>query len=81
MESSLAEIFEIEVEMDPLALAIRETEEAIYQVREGSPVVDLTPQAAYIRRMQHQMAEKAQLNSRSWGKDPFRKVKIFKGEV
>jgi stage III sporulation protein SpoIIIAA len=80
MESSLAEIFEIEVEVDPLALAIRETEEAIQEVRNGTPAIELSPQAAYIRRLQHQMAEKAQLNSRSWGKEPFRKVKIFKGE-
>ena len=78
MESSLAEIFEIEMEADPLGLAIREAEEAIHVVRDGSPVVELTPQAAYIRRMQHQMAEKAQLSSRSWGREPFRKVKIFK---
>jgi stage III sporulation protein SpoIIIAA len=80
MESSLAEIFEIEMEADPLGLAIREAEEAIHVVRDGSPAVELTPQAAYIRRMQHQMAEKAQLGSRSWGREPYRKVKIFKGE-
>ncbi len=80
MESSLAEIFEIEMDVDPLALAIRETEEAISQVREGSSTVELSPQAAYVRRLQHQMVEKAQLSSRSWGKDPFRKVKIFRGE-
>ncbi len=80
MESSLAEIFEIEMEADPLGLAIREAEEAIHVVRDGSPAVELTPQAAYIRRMQHQMAEKAQLSSRSWGREPYRKVKIFKGE-
>ena len=78
METSLAEIFEIEVELDPLALAIREAEEAIQSIREGEPTVQLSPQAAYIRRLQHQMAEKAQLNSRSWGKEPFRKVKLFK---
>jgi stage III sporulation protein SpoIIIAA len=80
MESSLAEIFEIEMEADPLGIAIREAEEAIHVVRDGSPAVELTPQAAYIRRMQHQMAEKAQLGSRSWGREPYRKVKIFKGE-
>ncbi len=79
MESSLAEIFEIEMEADPLGLAIREAEEAIHVVRDGSTAVELTPQAAYIRRMQHQMAEKAQLSSHSWGREPYRKVKIFKG--
>jgi stage III sporulation protein SpoIIIAA len=79
MENSLAEIFEIEMETDPLGLAIREAEEAIHVVRDGSPAVELTPQAAYVRRMQHQMAEKAQLGSRSWGREPYRKVKIFKG--
>jgi hypothetical protein len=81
MESSLAEIFEIEVESDPLALAIRETEEAISEVRQGMNTMELTPQAAYIRRLQHQMAEKAQMGSRSWGREPFRKVRIFKGEA
>lgn len=80
IENSLAEIFDIEVELDPMALAIRETEEAIQKIREGASVVELSPQAAYIRRLQHQMAEKAQLNSRSFGKEPFRRVKLFRAE-
>jgi len=80
IENSLAEIFDIEVELDPIALAVRETEEAIQKIKEGASVVELSPQAAYIRRLQHQMAEKAQLNSRSFGKEPFRRVKLFRGE-
>jgi hypothetical protein len=40
--------------------------------------VDLTPQNAYIRRLQHQLAERYNLGSRSAGREPYRHVRIFK---
>lgn len=58
--------------------ALREAEQAISQVLERSVPIELSPQNAYVRRLQHQMAEKHHLGSRSLGKEPNRRVKIFK---
>jgi len=82
MENCLAGIYDINVDMslDPLALALQETEEAIGRVVSESRPVELAPQSSYIRRLQHQMAEKANLASRSRGREPYRRVRIFKGE-
>jgi predicted RNA-binding protein Jag len=41
-----------------------------------SGAVELTPQNAYIRRLQHQMAQRYNLTSRSEGREPYRRVMI-----
>ena len=58
--------------------ALRETEDAITRVLETSAPVELSPQSAYIRRLQHQLAEQHNLSSRSTGKEPYRRVRISK---
>jgi len=58
--------------------ALDEAREAVNLVRDGETAVDLSPQSAYIRRLQHLIAEKHQLSSRSTGKDPNRRVQIFR---
>src|SRR5581483_11176913 len=58
--------------------ALEETEEAIQEVLENSGPIDLSPQNSYIRRLQHQLAERYNLGSRSTGRDPYRRVRIFK---
>lgn len=58
--------------------ALDEAREAVSLVRDGETAVDLSPQSAYIRRLQHLIAEKHQLSSRSTGKDPNRRVQIFR---
>jgi stage III sporulation protein SpoIIIAA len=60
--------------------ALRETEEAIAQVLETSAPVELSPQSAYIRRLQHQLAEQHSLASRSTGKEPYRRVRLSKAD-
>jgi hypothetical protein len=57
--------------------ALQETQEAISHVIETSRSVELSPQSAYIRRLQHQLAEEYGLVSRSYGKEPNRHVKLF----
>jgi predicted RNA-binding protein Jag len=47
-------------------------------VLNGMPSVDLTPASAYIRRLQHEMARQANLVSHSYGKEPRRRVRIFR---
>jgi hypothetical protein len=75
MEASLTSIFSLEV--DPREAALRETEEAIGMVLHRSEPVELSPQNAYIRRLQHQMAERANLISRSRGREPYRRVRLY----
>jgi len=75
MEASLTSIFALEV--DPREAALRETEEAIGVVIQRSEAVELSPQNAYIRRLQHQMAERANLVSRSRGREPYRRVRLY----
>ncbi|MCL4458870.1 MAG: AAA family ATPase [Chloroflexi bacterium] len=80
MQQSLASIYEMEAVADPLGLAVQETEEAIERILRSAEPVELSPQNAYIRRLQHQLAERYNLSSRSLGKEPYRRVKIYKAE-
>ncbi len=65
-------------EADSMKLALREAEEAATEVKEGREPVELSPQSAYIRRLQHLVAEKHDLSSQSLGKDPHRRVRIYR---
>ncbi|MGQ9850992.1 MAG: R3H domain-containing nucleic acid-binding protein [Aggregatilineaceae bacterium] len=82
VEDFLVDIFDLYHDTpqddDPLTAAIRETEEAIRRVRSGERSVDLSPQDAYIRRKQHDMARAAHLVSHSYGTEPNRRVRIFR---
>jgi len=63
---------------DPLKLALGEAEEAVEQVKSSREMVELSPQSAYIRRLQHLIAERNALSSQSTGKDPNRRVRIYR---
>jgi len=78
MEQVLASIYDLDVVEDPSTAALREAEDAITQVLAKSEPKELSPQNAYVRRLQHQMAERYQLSSRSEGREPYRRVRIFK---
>jgi stage III sporulation protein SpoIIIAA len=75
MQASLTSIFSLEV--DPREAAMLETEQAIGVVMKQQEPVELSPQNAYIRRLQHQMAERANLVSRSRGREPYRRVRLY----
>lgn len=77
MESMLADVFGMGGQDDPMTEALIETEEAIGRVINGAAdAVELRPQSSFIRRLQHQMAERYNLHSESRGKEPYRRVKI-----
>jgi len=58
--------------------ALQEVEDAINYVLHGhGKGVELTPQRATIRRLQHMLAERYNVTSRSQGKEPNRRVCIF----
>jgi len=65
-------------ETGELDRALFEAEEAVHRVKSGTERVELSPQSAYIRRLQHLVAERANLRSDSLGNDPNRRVSIFK---
>ena len=82
MEGCLADIFGVtpaEVE-DPFSRAMNETQEAIQRVMGGARTVELHPQAANIRRLQHQAAREANLISFSQGREPRRRVTISRND-
>ncbi len=63
---------------NPAMDAMQEAEDAIHQLLNvGTGQMDLTPQNAYIRRLQHRVAERYNLESRSHGKEPNRRVQIY----
>ena len=61
---------------DPLLVAISEAEDAISSIIDGGPPVQLSPQLSRIRQVQHQLAERYALASRSRGREPNRRVEI-----
>lgn len=79
IQNALAGVFDVPTPpTDPVTGAMEETEDAIGEVLESARTIDLAPQAAHIRKIQHQMAERYNLGSVSRGKEPFRRVRIFR---
>jgi stage III sporulation protein SpoIIIAA len=75
----ISTVYHTEDKADIFNEAIEEAESAIGQVKDGNnDMVELSPQSAYIRRLQHQVAEQNELISQSFGKEPHRRVRIFK---
>ena len=74
----LAGLFDLDEHEDKLARALRETQEAIQSVVTGTRMIELAPQNAYIRRRQHELARSFDLISHSRGKEPRRRVRIYR---
>jgi hypothetical protein len=79
MQSILTSLYVLDA--DPQDQAMRELEEAINLVRNESKPVELSPQNAYLRKLQHRAAEAANLVSRSRGREPFRRVRVYPEKV
>jgi stage III sporulation protein SpoIIIAA len=61
-----------------LQTAVDEAEDAAEKVSGGGEEVELGPQGAYIRRLQHLIAQRNDVSSHSMGRDPNRRVRIYK---
>ena len=57
--------------------ALSQAEEAIQQVLESGEPAKLAPQNPYLRLLQHQLAERYELISRSEGREPLRHLVIY----
>lgn len=79
MEQSLADMFGMNPEANNgFENAMREAQLGIQRVLNGTGDVELSPQEADIRSQQHQLARAANLISHSYGREPFRRVRIFR---
>lgn len=58
--------------------SLAEAREAVETVLNGAASFDMHPASSYIRRLQHQMVRQANLISHSYGKEPNRRVRIFR---
>ena len=64
---------------DSLEDILMETEVAITQLMNGErDVIEMAPQSSYVRRLQHQMAVRYNLRSKSRGNEPYRRVRIYR---
>ena len=83
MEQCLRNLCQLEPEqesVDPVAEALQEAESASESVLSKSQPMELSPQSSYVRRLQHQIAERYSLSSHSIGREPHRRVRIYKNE-
>ncbi len=81
IEQFLAEIFNLSdsaIASPNLEGTIEQTQAAISAVLNGERYIDLPPAAPTIRRLQHDLARQAQLISQSYGKEPYRRVRIYR---
>jgi stage III sporulation protein SpoIIIAA len=89
IERQLAHIFQLRVDDDDeqwlphlnennrLETVLLDTETAITEVMNGErDMIELSPQNSYIRRLQHQLADRYNLHSESHGSEPHRRVRI-----
>lgn len=75
--SALASVFEMR--RGPEDQAMEEAREAIQAILNGqTEEVELSPQPALVRRLQHELAERSNLSSTSSGHDPYRRVQIYR---
>lgn len=81
MEGALLDIFGLDARQDPFEAAMQEAREAVDQIKQGDrDMVELRPQNAYIRRQQHELAREEDLISHSRGKEPQRRVRIYRND-
>jgi stage III sporulation protein SpoIIIAA len=81
MQQFLSDLFNLSTDFPPdpgMEPVMEETQSAIDAVLNGERWVELPPAVASIRRLQHQMARQANLVSHSYGKEPRRRVRIFR---
>jgi stage III sporulation protein SpoIIIAA len=81
MQQFLGDLFNLSAELPDENVednARQETLAAINAVLNGERWVELQPAVSSVRRLQHQMARQANLLSHSYGKEPRRRVRIFR---
>lgn len=81
MERFLSGLFDLPSAQDEPAnieQQLHSTQQAINSVLNGERWVELPPASSYVRRLQHELVQQSNLVSHSYGKEPHRRVRIFR---
>jgi hypothetical protein len=79
IEHALGDMFRLPGMGDDMSPAVEDTQRAINDILSGQrAMVELPPQTSVVRRLQHEMAREASLLSLSRGKEPHRRVRIYR---
>jgi stage III sporulation protein SpoIIIAA len=79
IKGALARVYGVEGP-DPTEIALQEAQEGIERARQGGGEVELSPQNAYVRRLQHQLVERHDMTAMSRGDEPNRHLVILAPE-
>ena len=80
IEQCLVTIAQAKAPERSLDSAVSEAEQAAQRLKNGGneEAAEMLPQSSYVRRLQHQVAERSGLESRSAGREPFRRVRLYR---
>src|SRR5437762_7005053 len=76
VRDALTRIYGVERQDEATSRAMAEAAAAIRQVKTTLRPVEISPQNAYLRRLQHQLVAENALSARSTGKEPQRRLRI-----
>jgi hypothetical protein len=76
VRDALSRIYSVEQKDEATSKALAEAAAAIKQVKSTLRPVEISPQNAYLRRLQHQLVAENELSARSTGKEPQRRLRI-----
>ena len=76
VRDALSRIYGVEKQDEATTRAMAEAAAAIRQVKATLRPVEISPQNAYLRRLQHQLVAENELSARSTGKEPQRRLRI-----
>ena len=76
VRDALSRIYGVDKQDEGTASALAEAAEAIRKVKATLTPVEVSPQNAYVRRLQHQMVAENSLSARSTGTEPQRRLRI-----
>jgi hypothetical protein len=76
VRDALSRIYGVDRPDDATNKALAEAAAAIRQVKTTLRPVEISPQNAYLRRLQHQLVAENELSARSTGKEPQRRLRI-----
>ena len=76
VRDALSRIYGVDKQDEATTRALAEAAAAVRQVKTTLRPVEISPQNAYLRRLQHQLVAENDLSARSTGKEPQRRLRI-----
>ena len=78
IKGALARVYGVEAPLDPTETALEEALDGITRAQQTRGDVELTPQNASVRRLQHQLVAQHAMSARSTGDEPNRRLVILR---